>query len=101
MIDLSDGLSRDLRHICQSSGVGAIINAAAIPIHEDAIEMRRDGHSPLEHALHDGEDYELLFTSNARHGAFHIGIITAEPGIWLERNGVREPLEPQAWEHTF
>ena len=63
MIDISDGLSSDLRHICRESNVEASVAAAMVPIHEDAIEMRREGHSPLEHALHDGEDYELLFTS--------------------------------------
>jgi thiamine-monophosphate kinase len=123
MIDLSDGLSRDLRQICEASGVGAKIDAAKIPIHEDAIEMRRDGHSPLEHALHDGEDYELLYTTksevlqanmpslvelqalvpvfNQTRQSAIIGEITTEPGIWLEQNGVRQPLEPKAWEHTF
>ena len=106
MIDLSDGLSRDLAHICRESGVGAVVCAADVPVHTDAIEMRRDGHSPLEHALHDGEDYELLFTSNlqALAGliAYGVGVITAEPGIWLEhRDGSREPLEPKSWEHTF
>ena len=102
MIDLSDGLSRDIRHICKGSAVGAIINAASIPIHEDAIEMRRDGHSPLDHALHDGEDYELLFTSSLQMQSPRcIGVITAEPGIFLEQNGVLTPLEPKAWEHTF
>jgi thiamine-monophosphate kinase len=113
MIDLSDGLSRDLRQICQQSGVGAVIDAAAVPIHDDAIEMRRDGYSPLEHALHDGEDYELLFTltSNPETEAvgksmffpamFRIGRITAEPGIFLETNGARTPLEPKGWEHTL
>jgi thiamine-monophosphate kinase len=125
MIDLSDGLSRDLRQICQSSGVGAKIEAAKIPIHEDAIEMRRDGHSPLEHALHDGEDYELLVTTKAvsfavdfgpltqleemlsvtlgfRENSVRIGVITAEPEIWLyQTDGSPQPLEPKAWEHTF
>jgi thiamine-monophosphate kinase len=106
MVDLSDGLSRDLAHICRESGVGAIVRAADIPIHDDAIEMRRDGHSPLEHALHDGEDYELLFTSGNQPWegpmARQVGDITAEPGIWLEhRDGSREPLEPKSWEHTF
>jgi thiamine-monophosphate kinase len=104
MIDLSDGLSRDLGHICRESGVGAVIDAAAVPVHDDAVEMRRDGHSPLEHALHDGEDYELLFT--AREGSFgtmakRIGMITASPGIWLQSGDQHEPLEPKGWEHTL
>ena len=114
MIDLSDGLSRDLAHLCRDSGVGAVVDAAAIPIHQDAIDMRRDGHSPLEHSLHDGEDYELLFTApqppaggdlldaylvdNCRR----VGTITADPGIWLQaRDGTRQRLEPKSWEHTF
>lgn len=106
MIDLSDGLSRDLAHICRASGgVGALIDASAIPIHPDAIEMRRDGRSPLDHALHDGEDYELLFTAErpelGRHGT-SIGVITSEPGIWLVKSDeTREPLEPKGWEHTW
>src|SRR5688500_2054954 len=63
MIDLSDGLSRDVRHLCAASGVGVVIDADAVPIHEDAQALfRRDRRTPLEHALHDGEDYELLFT---------------------------------------
>lgn len=104
MIDLSDGLSRDLGHICEESGVGAVIDAAAVPVHDDAVEMRRDGHSPLEHALHDGEDYELLFT--ASEGSFgtmakRIGMITASPGMWLQSGDKHEPLEPKGWEHTL
>jgi thiamine-monophosphate kinase len=105
MIDLSDGLSRDLAHICRESGVGALISAARIPVHADAIEMRRDGHSPLDHALHDGEDYELLFTASDGFAAVPgllVGEIIPEPGIWLvQRDGSREPLEPKSWQHTF
>jgi thiamine-monophosphate kinase len=112
MIDISDGISRDLRHICEQSNVGAVIDAASVPVHEDAIQLRRDGHSPLEHALHDGEDYELLFTGNFAQtipepqalgalGINRIGTIVAVPGIFLQSNGARIPLEPKSWEHTF
>jgi thiamine-monophosphate kinase len=64
---------------------------------------RQDGRSPLEHALHDGEDYELLYTTaeKASQGT-RIGHITAEPGIWIvESNGGHRPLEPKGWEHPL
>src|SRR5207248_5294268 len=55
MIDVSDGLSRDLRHLCEQSGVGAVISDSRVPIHPDAVALsRRDGLDPLDHALHDG-----------------------------------------------
>ena len=103
MIDVSDGLSRDLRHICEQSGVGAILDAASIPIHEDAVKMsRQDRRSPLEHAMHDGEDHELLFTSHADHPDWvRIGRVVSEPGVFIDIGGKREPLEPKGWQHTF
>ncbi|MFH1753412.1 MAG: thiamine-phosphate kinase [Candidatus Omnitrophota bacterium] len=54
MIDISDGLSSDLSHICKSSGVGAKIYESLIPLSKDARSVKS--------ALSDGEDYELLFT---------------------------------------
>jgi thiamine-monophosphate kinase len=63
MIDLSDGLSSDLNHLCQESGVGAQIDAAAIPLDEDVRRLcGRRALDPLALALHGGEDFELLFT---------------------------------------
>jgi len=61
MIDVSDGLASDLRHLTDMSGVGCDIDLENIPI-SDAAQGMDDGRSPVEHALYDGEDFELLFT---------------------------------------
>jgi thiamine-monophosphate kinase len=60
MIDVSDGLASDVRHLTTLSATGCEINAQAIPIAKAAREVT-DGLPPLDHALHDGEDFELLF----------------------------------------
>jgi len=114
MIDLSDGLSSDLNHICRESEAGAIIDADAIPISEAAVELsKRSGKPPLEHALHDGEDFELLLTVSDDNwfrltrktnliecGFTCIGQITAERDVLLKRSdGSTVPLAAGGWEH--
>ena len=112
MIDLSDGLSRDLGHICRQSGVGAVVDAFRVPVHPDAEELsRQDGRDPLDHALNDGEDYELLFTAPPPHGPeggtrpdglWRIGTVTPELGTWLVfRDGTKRPLAAEGWEHPL
>jgi thiamine-monophosphate kinase len=112
MIDLSDGLSSDLGHIlAESGGLGAVLDAVAIPIHPDAHEQtRRDGVSALEHALHDGEDFELCLTVApeaaerllAAHPAplYRIGEVTDAAGVFLRSpDGHTTPVEPRGFDH--
>ena len=106
MIDISDGLSTDLAHLCEESGVGAELDAALIP---RASVGRRAREVGLDLALHGGEDYELLFTSPpgkrvpskiAGVALTHIGHITRTPKIFLRNaRGTAQELKPQGWEH--
>jgi len=108
-IDISDGLTADLGHILDASGCGAMLDADAIPIHPDAqLLARQSGTSPLHHALTDGEDFELIFTTseaeavkliNVPH-AIRIGTIV-ESGLWLRDSTGVTPLQPQGWTHDF
>lgn len=102
-IDISDGLSTDLGHICEESRVGALLREASIP--------RPSGlpTSSLHYALHGGEDYELLFTAPksapvpskiARVRVTRIGEIIRGSGMWLvDSHGQRKPLAARGWEH--
>lgn len=105
MIDLSDGLARDLAHICRESSVGAIVEADRIPIHDDARQLsREDQIDPLTHAIGDGEDYELLLTSPddlSRLGLPSIGRITSEREVLLRTQNGLAPLALRGWEHAL
>jgi thiamine-monophosphate kinase len=101
MIDLSDGLSRDLRNICNQSIVGAAVESSKVPIHPDAVELAiRDGIAPIEHAVNDGEDHELLFTASAPPPlGTRIGTVTDECTI-RDADG-KLALDPKGWEHQL
>jgi thiamine-monophosphate kinase len=104
MIDISDGLSTDLEHICEESGVGAEIVVAAIPRARVGRPTEQVG---IEMALHGGEDYELLFTSAKKIPArvagvpvTRIGRIARKGGMVLaDENGGRRKLVARGWEH--
>jgi thiamine-monophosphate kinase len=106
MIDTSDGLSTDLSHICEESGVGAEIDVAAIP-RAHVGKPRRE--VDLDLAMHGGEDYELLFTAPAakrvpseigRTSVTEIGRITGTKGIRIRTEGGKfEKLKARGWEH--
>jgi thiamine-monophosphate kinase len=106
-MDLSDGLSSDLAHLCRASGVGAEIIGSALPIHPLASKAGEE--DALTLALHGGEDYELLFT--ARTGTrmprslggipvARIGTVVAGGLLTLvDVDGRRRRLKPGGWEH--
>ena len=113
MIDVSDGLAADLWHILEESGVGAVLGADAIPLSPQAVACR-DEMSPLEHALADGEDFELLFTVSPADGEAllkarlfttplsHIGQITAGRECFLKSaDGKLISLPALGWKHGF
>ena len=102
-LDLSDGLSTDLAHLCAESGVAAEVDAALLPLQQGAT---------LDQALYGGEDYQLLFAAppNARVPHTIAGVSITQIGRIVKRSPDRpamtlltsqgpQPLEPRGWEH--
>lgn len=114
-IDVSDGLSTDLAHICEESGLSAELDAAAIPVHRLAVEAERAGwvSSALDLALNGGDDYELLFTASdevkvprriAGVEVTRIGRMVSRRArrarmLMREEDGGVSELEARGWEH--
>jgi len=112
MIDLSDGLSSDLNHLCDASGVGALIDSSSLPIDDRVVELcGRRALDPLQLALHGGEDFELLFTVKPGDaarlprrvdgvGIKRIGEITnSSIGVKISEGTRIWDLRPGGWKH--
>lgn len=128
-MDISDGLSLDLSRLCAESGCGAALNLAAIPISPAAHALaakeqvasraetpglqRPASRTPLDHALGDGEDFELLLAAapdearrilaDQRLGVrlTHIGEFVPQSGLWHDVAGARQRLEVTGFQHHF
>ncbi|MFM8435825.1 MAG: thiamine-phosphate kinase, partial [Planctomycetia bacterium] len=117
-IDCSDGLSLDLARMMAASGTRGVVRLADIPIHPDAVRRaERDGGTPLEHALGDGEDFELILAlpPDAARGLVAaagtppldlpitvIGSVEEGAGLVAEAaDGSRSPLAPRGFVHDF
>jgi len=114
-IDASDGLSLDLARLCHESGCGAVLDLDAIPVSDDAKRLaaqRADGASALDHALSDGEDFELILAAPPEAAdrlaaeqpldvpVTVIGQFVPEPGLWQSQRGGPQPITPRGWEHA-
>lgn len=113
MMDLSDGLSLDLKRLCEASSVGAVVDAMAVPVsNAAAVAAERSGMTALDLALSDGEDFELLIAVDADLASdleaypascdqlTRIGWITETRDLVLRYgNGEESPLSPSGYEH--
>jgi thiamine-monophosphate kinase len=109
-IDLSDGLSTDLAHLCTASNVRAELDLAQLPLHPFASTLNEA--AQITALLHGGEDYELLFTASASTKIprsianvpiTRIGRILKpqknRPQMTILTDNTRFELQPQGWEH--
>lgn len=108
-IDVSDGLSTDLHHLCDASGFGAEIERERLPIFPDLMGSGQLlGIRVQDAVLHGGEEYALLFTSSLRESemsmrvgrpVYAIGRITKDQGVILKQDGQPTKLEARGWDH--
>lgn len=110
MIDVSDGLASDLKHLCYESGVGAFVEESGVPIHPEAQQMAlKFNLDPITCALSGGEDYELLFTIDPKDlekvrlmpDIYMMGeTVAAKDGIKLHTKGGNiHDIQAQGWKH--
>jgi len=108
MMDISDGLSTDLKRICDKSGVGALLDERDLPVSMAAMESD----DPSDAVMNDGEDFELLFTLSLENydklidqwdmptPISNIGVIRREPGIIMAtKDGAVVEVAPKGYDH--
>lgn len=108
-IDVSDGLSTDLHHLCDASACGAEIEKERIPVFPDLLAHGpKLGINVRDAVLHGGEEYALLFTASLtesqlstrlRRPVYAIGRITRGRDVLLKEDGVPRPLPRRGWDH--
>lgn len=111
-MDISDGLSLDLDRLCAASGVGAELDLSSIPVHADAVRRSQmaGGLPAIEHALGDGEDFELIlamdpaeFEKLARNhpqlSLHRIGTFVGRTGLWSRTVNEMKRLSPSGFVH--
>ncbi len=117
-IDVSDGLALDASRLAAESGCGAVVFAEQVPISPAAFQLADKesvadrNAAALNHALSDGQDFELLIAAPPETAQrilneqpldcliTHVGALTAEPGLWQrDHAGKRRPMEPSGWIH--
>jgi len=115
MIDVSDGLAQDLRHICEASGVGAVVDFNAVPVAAEVNLVTANADDAFELAVSGGEDFELLFTAhrNDETALFDLAAscqlkltrigevipVDANAAVWLRREGAVKPLSIRGFDH--
>ncbi len=116
-MDCSDGLSLDLSRMATASGCGALLELDRVPVSTDAralADRRASAATALDHALGDGEDFELILAVDSASAAkiideqplaplrvTDIGQFIAESGLWRLVDGVRQPLAVHGFQHQF
>jgi thiamine-monophosphate kinase len=115
-IDISDGLSSEIHHLCEESGVGAEIHEEALPLSASLIQYCAENQlEPLDFALNGGEDYELLFTVPLAKISEAVKKLPAETGVscksigrmvpqskgitFITRKGQKIPLPAKGFNH--
>ena len=106
LIDISDGLTSELHHLCISSSCGAILWESKLPLSQELRLGAPGPHTPIDYALNGGDDYELLFTATPsvlrhmpQHGCIEIGEVTKKDVLIQRTDGALEPLDARGHDH--